>query len=100
MPDHGPGRHDMIVRFIRSIDLLSIPRFARLALLALLPAGVLLWQLPALGEKHVAIPVPAIDEPIPAASGSETTIFAGGCFWGVQGVFQHVRGVTSAVSGY
>jgi peptide-methionine (S)-S-oxide reductase len=48
------------------------------------------------------IPVPAVDER--AASGaqatSETAVLAGGCFWGVQGVFQHVRGVSSAVSGY
>jgi peptide-methionine (S)-S-oxide reductase len=50
---------------------------------------------------HV-IPAPAVDEPA-ASDGpatSETAILAGGCFWGVQGVFQHVRGVTSAVSGY
>ena len=36
----------------------------------------------------------------PAKPGSETAVLAGGCFWGVQGVFQHVAGVTSAVSGY
>jgi peptide-methionine (S)-S-oxide reductase len=46
----------------------------------------------------VQIPPPAVDEP--ASQGSETAIFAGGCFWGIQGVFQHVKGVTSAVSGY
>jgi peptide-methionine (S)-S-oxide reductase len=50
---------------------------------------------------HV-IPAPAVDEQ--AASGapatSETAVIAGGCFWGVQGVFQHVSGVSSAVSGY
>jgi peptide-methionine (S)-S-oxide reductase len=50
---------------------------------------------------HV-IPAPAVDEP--AASGqqatSETAVLAGGCFWGVQGVFEHVSGVSSAVSGY
>ncbi|TIT52903.1 MAG: peptide-methionine (S)-S-oxide reductase MsrA [Mesorhizobium sp.] len=34
------------------------------------------------------------------AGGTKKAIFAGGCFWGVQGVFQHVKGVTSAVSGY
>ena len=33
-------------------------------------------------------------------AGPETTVLAGGCFWGVQGVFQHVKGVTDAVSGY
>ena len=50
-------------------------------------------------EPAVVIPAPAADEP---ANGrhSETAVFAGGCFWGVQGVFQHVKGVTNAVSGY
>src|SRR5262249_30899015 len=44
-------------------------------------------------------PAPNIDEPRNEAN-SATAVFAGGCFWGVQGVFQHVQGVTSAVSGY
>ena len=50
---------------------------------------------------HV-IPAPAVDEQA-ASDGQatpETAVLAGGCFWGVQGVFQHVSGVTSAVSGY
>lgn len=46
----------------------------------------------------VGIPAPAFDTP--NAAKSDTAVFAGGCFWGVQGVFQHVRGVTNAVSGY
>jgi peptide-methionine (S)-S-oxide reductase len=46
-----------------------------------------------------AIPAPMTDEAASAAS-SETAVFAGGCFWGVQGVFQHVVGVSNAVSGY
>jgi len=50
-------------------------------------------------SKTKAIPLPAQDE-APAKLGNETAIFAGGCFWGVQGVFQHVKGVTNAVSGY
>jgi peptide-methionine (S)-S-oxide reductase len=50
-------------------------------------------------EDAVAIPAPTLDEPA-ATAGTETAVFAGGCFWGVQGVFQHVRGVTQAVSGY
>ena len=44
------------------------------------------------------VPAPAVDTP--AHGGTETAVFAGGCFWGVQGVFQHVKGVSSAVSGY
>jgi peptide-methionine (S)-S-oxide reductase len=47
---------------------------------------------------HV-VPAPAVDETAGQAA-SEVAILAGGCFWGVQGVFQHVKGVTSAVSGY
>ena len=50
-------------------------------------------------ETAHAIPPPALDEPSSEAA-SETTVLAGGCFWGVQGVFQHVDGVISAVSGY
>jgi peptide-methionine (S)-S-oxide reductase len=44
------------------------------------------------------VPAPALDPP--ARGSSEVAVLAGGCFWGVQGVFQHVAGVTSAVSGY
>lgn len=62
--------------------------------------GVALWQQPAeSAEVAVVIAPPAVDEP----AGSEhaaTAVFAGGCFWGVQGVFQHVKGVSNAVSGY
>src|SRR6202007_2173891 len=46
-----------------------------------------------------SLPAPLIDE-TSKGSGTETLILAGGCFWGVQGVFQHVRGVVNAVSGY
>ena len=45
------------------------------------------------------VPPPVQDERAGSAT-SETAVFAGGCFWGVQGVYQHVTGVTSAVSGY
>lgn len=44
------------------------------------------------------LPVATVDEPV--SGNSEVIVFSGGCFWGVQGVFQHVRGVTRAVSGY
>jgi len=46
-----------------------------------------------------ALPPPALDMP-QGGSGLQTAVFAGGCFWGVQGVFEHVKGVTRAVSGY
>jgi peptide-methionine (S)-S-oxide reductase len=46
-----------------------------------------------------ALPPPAVDA-APAGHGLETAVFSGGCFWGVQGVFEHIKGVTRAVSGY
>jgi peptide-methionine (S)-S-oxide reductase len=45
------------------------------------------------------LPAPALEE-APAKAATEVAVFAGGCFWGVQGVFEHVKGVTRAVSGY
>jgi peptide-methionine (S)-S-oxide reductase len=48
----------------------------------------------------ISVPAPDVDEPTPASAGSETAILAGGCFWGVQGLYQHVKGVTAAESGY
>ena len=47
-----------------------------------------------------AVHAPAAIVSVPNGATSETAVFAGGCFWGVQGVFQHVKGVKSAVSGY
>ena len=49
-------------------------------------------------EEAIVIPAPAVD--MPAANGLQTAVLAGGCFWGVQGVFQHTDGVVQAVSGY
>ena len=47
-----------------------------------------------------SLPDPAVDLPAARAGGVQTAVLAGGCFWGVEGVFEHVRGVTGAVSGY
>jgi len=51
-------------------------------------------------ESPVALPTPAVDIPAAAAKGPQKAVFAGGCFWGVEAVFRHVKGVSSAVSGY
>ena len=79
----------------------SAGRWARfglvLAIFLALAAGPL--QVGSATEVARVIPAPADDEPV-AAGSSEVAVLAGGCFWGVQGVFQHVTGVTSAVSGY
>ena len=52
---------------------------------------------PALAESAVATPAAKV---VASEKGLKTAIFAGGCFWGIEGVFSHVKGVTSAVSGY
>lgn len=49
---------------------------------------------------RVTIPDPVIDDPLATAKGQQTAVFAGGCFWGIQAVFQHVKGVKGATSGY
>ena len=51
-------------------------------------------------DKPVMVPAPAADSALASAPGQQTVVFAGGCFWGVQAVFQHVKGVISATSGY
>ncbi|MDU6835295.1 MAG: peptide-methionine (S)-S-oxide reductase, partial [Bradyrhizobium sp.] len=73
--------------------------FIKTALLgAIAAAGLLAWQPLHAAEEAVVIPPPAQDQP--AGDGLETAVVAGGCFWGVQGVYQHTAGVVSAVSGY
>ncbi|MES3002747.1 MAG: peptide-methionine (S)-S-oxide reductase MsrA [Pseudomonadota bacterium] len=51
-------------------------------------------------EKAVKLPPAAFDPPAATAAAPSTAVFAGGCFWGVQAVFQHTKGVMNAVSGY
>jgi len=46
------------------------------------------------------IPAPALDTPAAEATGQQTAVLAGGCFWGLQGMFEHVQGVTKVVAGY
>ncbi|HEX3885759.1 MAG TPA: peptide-methionine (S)-S-oxide reductase MsrA [Stellaceae bacterium] len=69
------------------------------AVLALMFAAIVAYRVPSSSaETARAAPAPAVDETASAAT--ETAVLAGGCFWGVQGVFQHVDGVSAAVSGY
>jgi peptide-methionine (S)-S-oxide reductase len=72
----------------------------RLAVLLVAVFGVVLCYSPLFGaEKPVIIAPPAIDNP-KAAGPAQTAVLAGGCFWGVQGVFEHVRGVQKVIAGY
>src|SRR5437016_1318702 len=60
--------------------------------------GISRFVSPGAAEEAKVLPPPLIDE-TPIAE-SETAVFAGGCFWGIQGVFEHVEGVSQALSGY
>jgi len=71
-----------------------------LAVAALGGIGMILLQAPLHGaEPAVVLAPPALDNP-KVAGEPQTAVLAGGCFWGVQGVFEHVRGVQKVVSGY
>ena len=73
---------------------------ATLGIAALAVVAVVLPRAPGMAEGAArALPPPTLDV-APAGAGLQTAVFAGGCFWGVQGVFEHVKGVTQAVSGY
>src|SRR3954452_5741458 len=73
--------------------------FSRLSLSAAAALAIAVFAVApsSAAEDAVIIPPPAVDA---QASGPQTALIAGGCFWGVQGVFQHTAGVISAVSGY
>ena len=73
---------------------------AKLAALVALSAGAFAWQHVAnSAEEAIKIPAPVQDEKA-VNTHTETAVFAGGCFWGVQGVYEHVRGVKQVASGY
>jgi len=65
---------------------------------AMLVLAGISFAAPAVAQEGIAIPAPSED--VAKAGGNAVAVFAGGCFWGVQGVFQHTKGVNNAVSGY
>jgi peptide-methionine (S)-S-oxide reductase len=79
---------------------MSLSQFSRLSLCALGALAITALAARPLfaAEDAVVIPAPTMD--VQAADGVQTAVVAGGCFWGVQGVFQHTAGVVNAVSGY
>jgi peptide-methionine (S)-S-oxide reductase len=83
---------------------MAVPKFSaplRFAVLLIaIAAGVVAWRAPLFGaEAPVVIAPPAVDNP-KAAGPMQTAVLSGGCFWGVQGVFEHVRGVKNVIAGY
>jgi peptide-methionine (S)-S-oxide reductase len=77
----------------------KMPSFTRAALLLF---GSLLGATACTAKANPASPVPspAVDAPRASAAGKQTAVLSGGCFWGVQAVFKHVKGVISSTSGY
>ncbi len=71
-----------------------------LAALLLVPLFALATHSVQAAEPAVALPPPSVDMALQAGAGLQTVVVAGGCFWGVQAVFQHTKGVSQAVSGY
>lgn len=74
-----------------------LPRFAAAAALGVLLCAGTAVLAPA-AERSVKLPAPAAD--LPAGSGTRSLVLAGGCFWGLQGLYEHVKGVTRVVAGY
>jgi len=83
------------------MSILKLPRASHwLVMVALSGIGLIVLQAPLSGaESVVVIAPPSLDNP-KATGEPQTAVLAGGCFWGVQGVFEHVRGVQKVVAGY
>jgi peptide-methionine (S)-S-oxide reductase len=82
---------------------MSLPSLHRITLRALaalfmITAVLIVWHAHA-GEAAVTIAAPALDNP-KTAGAPQSVVLSGGCFWGVQGVYEHVRGVRRVVAGY
>ena len=81
-------------------NLLGLALFAAAAVAAAPLVSTALRPAAAAAEHMSVLPAPAVDIPAPTGGGMQTAVLSGGCFWGVQAVFQHVRGVKNVVSGY
>ena len=62
--------------------------------------GVAISACSSIAASARSIPDPAVDAPLASAKGEQTAVLAGGCFWGVEAVFEHVKGVSDVKSGY
>lgn len=82
------------------INFLSRTRMIPIAIVAVVFANPVVSNLANAAEHGIVLPDPVVDAPLAAKSAKQIAVFAGGCFWGVQLVFQHVKGVKNATSGY
>jgi peptide-methionine (S)-S-oxide reductase len=74
--------------------------FSRLSILLLVGVLAVVIACSAGDTAITAFPNPPVDAPLANGKGEQTAVIAGGCFWGIQAVFQHVKGVIQATSGY
>jgi peptide-methionine (S)-S-oxide reductase len=74
--------------------------FSRISILLLIVTLFAVVSCNAADNAITAFPNPAVDALIATSKGEQTAVVAGGCFWGIQAVFQHVKGVINATSGY
>jgi len=84
---------------------LQSPYIGRATALVVIVALVAWTAFRALGARppeppKLPFPAPVVDDPLASSSSQQTAVLAGGCFWGVQGVFEHLKGVKSVTSGY
>jgi peptide-methionine (S)-S-oxide reductase len=79
---------------------LTTPRKFVIAAVAACGVALAACGLAGAADRTFDIPAAAVDAPLASAKGSQTLVLAGGCFWGVDAVFKHVKGVTSVTSGY
>src|SRR6267378_4963433 len=80
------------------MSMCSFPSRASAVLLMVILVGVVACN--AADRAAAAVPNPAVDATLTPAKSEQTAVVSGGCFWGIQAVFQHVKGVISATSGY
>lgn len=80
----------------------SSPLVIKIAVLvaAVVLIAALAWNRADAAGSGTVLPAPVVDSALTAKAGEQTAVFAGGCFWGIQAVFQHVKGVKDATSGY
>ena len=76
--------------------------FSTIAILiaGLFLAGTVAWNRASAAGSSSLLPNPVVDAALAAKPGEQTAVVSGGCFWGIQAVFQHVKGVKTAISGY
>jgi peptide-methionine (S)-S-oxide reductase len=78
----------------------AVGKIGTLIAIIILLSATVIWNRAQASGSSVALPNPAVDAAPAAKSGQQTAVVAGGCFWGIQAVFQHVKGVKDATSGY